>query len=330
MARPAWTGSISFGMVSIPIRLVPAVRRKSVSFNQIDRETMARIRYRKVSEATGEEVPSDQIVKGYDVGGDHYVLITDEDLEPLAPAKSKQIALESFVPCDDIDPMMFDSSYYVVPDKTAKPYALLAAAMAGSGRAGIGRFVMRQKEYLAAIRSDGEHLLLSTLVFPDEMVDVGSIDEFDELDHVDVAEKELKMARSLVDALSDDFQPDQYVDEYRVAVEKLIESKAAGEVFAPAAEAPVTSTVIDLAAALEASLRDAEAAKGRHPAGHTGSSAADDEKPKRSSSGSGAKAARASSSRSAARPATAKKAAAREKEAAEAPARTRPRVRKSA
>ena len=150
-------------MVAIPIRLVPAVRKKSISFNQLDDRTMSRIRYRKVSEETGEEVPSEHIVKGYDLGGGSYVLVTDEDLAPLQPTKSKEIDLETFVPESEVNPMMFDASYLVLPDKNVKPYALLADAMAGSGRVGIGRFVMRQKEYLAAIRSDGTHLTLQHL-----------------------------------------------------------------------------------------------------------------------------------------------------------------------
>ena len=265
MARPVWTGSISFGMVSIPIRLMPAVKRKSISFNQIDDQTMSRVRYRKVSEATGEEVPAEHIVKGFDMGAENYVLITDEDLAPLAPAKSKEIGLETFVPTDEVNPLMFDASYLVVPDKTPKPYALLATAMAGTGRVGIGRFVMRQKEYLAAIRSDGTYLTLSTLVFPDELVDVSSVDGLETLDDVDISDKELLMAKSLVEALSEDFQPENYRDEYRLAVEAIIEQKAAGKtpVFeeAPAARA----TVIDLAAALEASLRDAKEARANHP-----------------------------------------------------------------
>lgn len=265
MARPVWSGSISFGMVSIPIRLMPAVKRKGISFNQLDDQTMSRIRYRKVSEATGEEVPTEHIVKGFDMGAENYVLITDDDLAPLAPAKSKEIGLETFVPSDDVNPLMFDASYLVVPDKTPKPYALLATAMAGTGRVGIGRFVMRQKEYLAAIRSDGTYLTLSTLVFPDELVDVSTVEGLDVLDDVDISDKELLMAKSLVEALSEDFQPDNYRDEYRLAVEAIIEQKAAGKtpVFeeAPAARA----TVIDLAAALEASLRDAKEARSNHP-----------------------------------------------------------------
>jgi len=265
MVRPIWTGSISFGMVAIPIRLVPAVRRKSISFNQLDDRTMARIRYRKVSEETGEEVPSEHIVKGYDLGGSNYVIVTDDDLAPLMPKKSKEIDLETFVPVSDVSPMMFDSSYLILPDKNAKPYALLAEAMADTGRVGIGRFVMRQKEYLAAIRSDGTHLTLSTLVFPDELVVPDSIEEFEQLDGVDGSDKELKMAKGLVDALSDNFDPAQYTDEYRTAVEKIIEDKAAGRelVFEEAPEP--RGTVIDLAAALEASLKEARDAKSRHP-----------------------------------------------------------------
>ncbi len=265
MARPVWTGSISFGMVSIPIRLMPAVKKKSISFNQIDDQTMSRVRYRKVSEATGEEVATEHIVKGYDMGAENYILITDDDLAPLAPAKSKEIGLETFVPADDLNPLMFDASYLIVPDKTPKPYALLATAMAGSGRVGIGRFVMRQKEYLAAIRSDGTYLTLSTLVFPDELVDIGTVDGFEALDDVEISDKELLMAKSLVEALSEDFQPSEYRDEYRLAVEKIIEQKAAGQtpVFedAPAAKAKV----IDLASALEASLREAKEARASHP-----------------------------------------------------------------
>jgi DNA end-binding protein Ku len=265
MARPIWTGSISFGMVAIPIRLVPAVRKKSISFNQLDDRNMARIRYRKVNEETEEEVPSEHIVKGYDLGGSNYVLLTDDDLAPLSPKKSKEIDLETFVPVADVDPMMFDSSYLILPDKNAKPYALLAEAMADSGRVGIGRFVMRQKEYLAAIRSDGSRLTLSTLVFPDELVAPDSLEEFEQLEGIEVSDKELKMAKGLVDALSDDFDPAQYTDEYRAAVEKIIEDKAAGrELVFEEAPAP-KGTVIDLAAALEASLKEARDAKGRHP-----------------------------------------------------------------
>lgn len=264
-ARPVWTGSITFGMVAIPVRLVPAVRRKAVSFHQLDSDTMSRIKYRKVSEATGEEVPAERIVKGAETSRGHYVVVSDEDLMPLAPAKATALELEMFVPADEIDPVMFDASYHVLPDKAAKPYALLAAAMAGTGRMGIGRLVMRQKEYLAAVRSDGEHLALSTLVFPDEVVRPESLDDFDVIESVSVSERELTMAKSLVDTMSGEFDPAAYNDEYRIAVDALIERKAAGQPPLPVAESPKQAVVIDLAAALEASLEAAEAAKRRHP-----------------------------------------------------------------
>ncbi|MEO6125271.1 MAG: Ku protein [Ilumatobacteraceae bacterium] len=315
MARPVWTGAISFGMVSIPIRLMPAVKRKSISFNQLDDQTMSRIRYRKVSEATGEEVAQEHIVKAYDMGAENYILVTDDDLAPLAPAKSKEINLETFVPVEDVNPMMFDSSYLVVPDKTAKPYALLATALEGSGRVGIGRFVMRQKEYLAAIRSDGTYLTLSTLVFPDELVDQQSIDGFETLDDVHISDKELMMAKSLVEALSEDFDPAQYQDDYRLAVEKIIEHKAAGKVPVFEAEPEKKATVIDLAAALEASLRDAQAARSGHPASGSKSSANNKAPVKKAS----------------AKTATVKKASAKKAAAKTAPAKTAPaKVRKSA
>ena len=310
MARPIWTGSISFGMVSIPIRLMPAVKRKSISFNQLEEGTLSRIRYRKISEDSGEEVPSEKIIKGYDMGGGSYVIITDDDLAPLSPAKSKEINLETFVPEEDVNPLMFDSSYIIVPDKTAKPYALLANAMAGSGRVGVGRFVMRQKEYLAAVRSDGTHLTLSTLVFPDEMVDVESVEGMDSLDDVEISSKELLMAKSLVEALSEEFEPGQYQDEYRLGIEKIIEQKAAGKTPVFAEEPQEKAKVIDLASALEASLRSAKEARSSHPSATSIESA-----PTKRAAAKTAAPKKAAAKKSAAKPAAkaapAKKAAAR-------------------
>ena len=310
MARPIWTGSISFGMVSIPIRLMPAVKRKSISFNQLEEGTLSRIRYRKISEDSGEEVPSEKIIKGYDMGGGSYVIITDDDLAPLSPAKSKEINLETFVPEEDVNPLMFDSSYIIVPDKTAKPYALLANAMAGSGRVGVGRFVMRQKEYLAAVRSDGTHLTLSTLVFPDEMVDVESVEGMDSLDDVEISNKELLMAKSLVEALSEEFEPGQYQDEYRLGIEKIIEQKAAGKTPVFAEEPQEKAKVIDLASALEASLRSAKEARSSHPSATSIESA-----PTKRAAAKTAAPKKAAAKKSAAKPAAkaapAKKAAAR-------------------
>lgn len=265
MPRPVWTGSIAFGMVSIPVRLAPAVKRQSISFNQLDRDTMSRIRYKKVAEQTGEEVPSEQIVKAAPVGADRYVVITDDELASVQPQKSREIGLETFVPAESIDPTMFDSTYHVLPDGTAKPYALLARALHDADRVGIGRFVMRNKAYLAAIRSDGEHLRLATLVFPDELVGTDGLEEFSQLDGVEVADKELDMAVSLVEAMSEDFEPERYTDDHRVALQQLIDAKAAGDDVSVPAESEQPAAVIDLAEALEKSLAEASQAKKRHP-----------------------------------------------------------------
>jgi len=248
------------------------------------------------------------------MGAENYVLITDDDLAPLAPAKTKEIGLETFVPTEDLNPLLFDASYLIVPDKTAKPYALLASALDGSGRVGIGRFVMRQKEYLAAIRSDGTYLTLSTLVFPDELVDQGSIDGFETLEDVDISSKELLMAKSLVEALSEEFDPSQYVDEYRLSVERIIEQKAAGQTPVFEAEPAKRATVIDLGAALEASLREAKEARANHPSATR----------LRSANANGPSTSRRSSSpKKAAANATVAREAAAKKAVAKAPARSR-------
>lgn len=318
MARPVWSGSISFGMVSLPVKLVPAVKKKSVSFNQLDRDTMSRIRYRKVSEATGEEVPSERIVRAANVGGDTYVVVEDDELEALAPKKSKEIAIEAFVPADQIDPLRYDASYHLLPDTNAKPYALLASALGGTGRVGIGRFVMRQREHVAAIRSDGERLQLSTLVFDDEMVGADTLSEFEVLEAVELSDRELDMARTLVEAMSEDFEPGAVVDEYRAAVDALVQSKAEGGEPVAAATADERSNVIDLAEALEQSLRQAEAARERHP---SGGAAAKRTPAAKKASATKAPAKRSAGGKAAATKAPAKKSAGRKAAATKAPAK---------
>ena len=251
-------------MLNIPVKLVSAVKRQGISFNQIDDRTGSRIRYQKVAEATDELVDSAHIVKGYDLGGEHYVIITDDDLKPLAPAKSKEIGIDTFVPADQIPPAMYESSYLIQPGKIAKPYALLAQTLAGSGKVGIGRFVMRQREYLAAVRSDGHHLTLSTLAFPDEIVDPATVEDLDTVTGVELSDRELAMARTLVDAMADPFEPGNYQDEYRESVMALIQAKAEGRILT--AEPTLTERVIvDLAAALDASVEAAKASRARHP-----------------------------------------------------------------
>jgi DNA end-binding protein Ku len=261
-----WSGTISFGLVSIPVKLFHAVSRKGVSFNQLDDRTMSRIRLKKVSSETGEEVPEEHIVKGYQVAKDQYVVVDPDELEPFIPSATKAIDLEEFVDLADIDPVFYDTPYIVAPDKSTKPYVLLAKAMEESGKVAVGTFVMRSKEYLAALRAIDGRLMLSTMAFPDEIVDAGSIEELDEVADADVSKKELAMAEQLVASLSGPFEPERFHDSYREQVLELIEKKAAGEVFEAPAPAAAAPKVVDLMAALEASVKAAKEARGRHPA----------------------------------------------------------------
>lgn len=278
MARAIWSGSISFGLVNIPVKLYTAVSRKNVSFNQIDRRTGSRIKQRRVSAADGTEVPYEDIVKGYELPSGEYVTVTDEELAALDPEAVRTIDIEEFVDLADIDPIYYDAAYYLVPDATtAKPYKLLATAMEESQKVGIARFVMRTKQYVAAVRPKDGKLLLSTMVYDDEVVKPEEIGGFDVLDKVEVDEREVSMAEQLIASLSEKFDPSKYRDTYREAVLELIERKAAGEteiITAPAA--PAAEKVIDLMAALEASVAAAKEARARHPSSRATAAAADD------------------------------------------------------
>jgi len=276
MPRAIWSGSISFGLVNIPVKLFNAVSRKSVSFNQIDSRSGARIRYQKVSGADGSEVPNDAIVKGYELPSGEYVLINDDELAALDPEAVRTIDIEEFVDLSEIDPIFYDSAYYLAPDKaTVKPYALLAEAMERSHKVGIARFVMRTKQYLAAIRPKDGKLLLSTMVYADEINATDDISELDSVEKVDVSDRELAMAEQLIASLSTDFEPSKFEDTYRNRVIDLIERKAAGETEIVAAPEPVSADkVVDLMAALEASVAAAKETRKRHPTGRPA-----DEKP---------------------------------------------------
>ncbi|MFT3855839.1 MAG: Ku protein [Ilumatobacteraceae bacterium] len=267
MPRPVWSGTISFGLVAIPIKLFHAVSKKSVSFNQLDDRTMSRIRMKKVSAETGEDVPDEHIVKGYEVTKGRYVQVDPDELEPFIPSATKSIDLEEFVELDEIDPVYFDSPYIVAPDKTPKPYVLLARAMEEAGKVAIGRFVMRNKQYVAALRAQDGRLLMSTMVFADEVVDPANIEELDVLDDIDVSAKEAAMAEALVESLSAPFEPQKYRDEYREQVLALIDKKAGGEEFELPTVEREAPKVVDLMAALEASVQAAKEARKRHPAG---------------------------------------------------------------
>ncbi len=278
MPRPLWNGSISFGLVTIPVKLFNAVSRKNVSFNQIDTRSNSRIKLKKVSAKDGSDVPDEAIVKGYELTSGNYVLLTQDELDAFEARASKAIEIDEFVDLDQIDPIFYDSAYYLAPDKaTVKPYALLMRAMEQSNKVGIAKFVMRSKQYVAAIRPKDGYLVLSTMVYEDEIVDPASIPEIEEAGEVEVSERELNMAQQLIESLAAAFDPEHFKDEYREQVLALIERKAAGE---EAIEAPVpaasTPKVVDLLKALEASVREAKAARARHPTGASETDEADE------------------------------------------------------
>ena len=266
MARPVWSGTISFGLVAIPVKLFHAVRRQSVSFNQLDERNMARIRYRKVNAETGEEVGDDHIVKGYEIAKGRYVVVDPDELEPFMPVATKSVDLEEFVDLAAIDPVYFDTAYHLAPDGPPKPYVLLARAMEASGKVAIGRFVMRNKQYTAAIRAEDGRLVMSTLAYADEVIDPADIDELQGLDAVEVNDKEVAMAEALVASLAADFEPEKYHDEYREEVMALIQMKVDGEEFEVPEIAAEKPKVVDIMAALEASVAAAKEARTRHPA----------------------------------------------------------------
>ena len=253
--------------MAIPVKLYHAVSKKSVAFNQLDDRTMSRIKLKKVAADSGDEVPDEHIIKGYEVSKGRYVVVDPDELEPFIPAATHSIDLEEFVDLSEIDPVYFDSAYIVAPDKTPKPYALLTTAMEESGKVAIGRFVMRNKQYVAAIRAVDGHLMLSTMAYADEVIDVSGIEELEALQGIEVSDREAKMAEALVDSLSAEFDPSKYRDEYRVQVLDLIDRKAAGEEFEAPVAAKAAPQVVDLMAALEASVRAAKNARKRHPTG---------------------------------------------------------------
>jgi DNA end-binding protein Ku len=247
-----WTGSISFGLVTVPVRLVSATRSQDVRFHQLEAETGARIRYRRVSEQTGEEVPNDQIVKGYELENGHYVVIEPDELAALKPKANRQIEIEDFVDLSEIDPVYFEQPYFLVPDKdAAKAYRLLTQVMEDENKVAVGRFVLRSKEALVAIRPVDGMLCLETMRYADEVlaVDREQIDS-----EAEPSERELDMARQLVNTLAGEFDPEKYRDEYREEVLALIEAKAAGEEIVAPATPEEPAKVLDLMAALEASL----------------------------------------------------------------------------
>ena len=255
MPRSIWTGAISFGLVTVPVKLYSAVQRKSVRFHQLNGKTGVRIQQKRVDPTTGDEVPYEEIVKGYEIAPDQYVLIEPGELEALDPKKTKTIEISDFVDLDAIDPIFYDHPYYLAPAAGgAKPYRLLHEAMTESRKVAIAKVVIRQKENLVAIRPmEGGVLGMSTMIFADEVVPPDRLDDLP--DDIETKEQEVAMAQMLIDSLAGDFEPDKYQDTYREDVLALIERKAEGKEIAvqPAAEEEA-APVPDLMAALKASL----------------------------------------------------------------------------
>jgi DNA end-binding protein Ku len=276
MPRAIWSGAISFGLVNIPVKLYSAVSRKTVRFHQIDAESGQRIRQQRVNPESGDEVPFEQIVKGYEISPDKYVMITPEELEALEPQKTRTIDIEEFVDLEQIDPIYYDHPYYLAPDKgAAKAYKLLLDAMEQADKVAIARVVIRSKENLVALRAHEGAITMETMLFPDEVIEPDSIEELASADgSTKTTKRELDMAKQLIESLSGDFDASQYRDEYRERVLDLIERKAAGETITIEAPEPERKEVPDLMAALEASI--------------AGAKSPPKEKKARSSNGSGA------------------------------------------
>jgi DNA end-binding protein Ku len=257
MARAIWTGSISFGLLNVPVKLYSAVSSRSISFRELRERDGSRIRHKKVAEADGEEVPYERIVKGYEVAPEQYVVLGKGELENLAPKKTKAIQIEDFVDLDEIDPIYFDRPYYLGPQPGAeRAYALLVEAMSTQRKVAIARFVMRNRESLAAIRATGEVLTLATMRFADEVVPPEQLEGLlGDTEEVEPNQREVEMAKALIDSLAADFDPTAYKDEYREELLALIERKARGEELVTVdADAPKPTKAPDLMAALEQSL----------------------------------------------------------------------------
>jgi DNA end-binding protein Ku len=256
--RSIWKGSISFGLVTIPVKLFSATEERDVQFNQVHAEDGGRIRYKRICEIDGKEVEYSDIAKGYQLSNGEVVVLTDEDFKDLPLATSRAIDVLEFVPLEQVDPIYFAKSYYLEPERTGtKPYVLLRDALEQSDKVAVVKVALRQREQLATLRVRDGVFVLETMLWPDEI----RVPEFGFLEEdVEVRPQELTMAGSLIDSLTADFDPSQFADEYREALEAVISAKIEGhEVVQPAGEKPQGGAVLDLMAALRASV---EAAKG--------------------------------------------------------------------
>jgi DNA end-binding protein Ku len=257
MPRPVWSGMITFGLVNIPVKLYNSVKKMTVRFHQLRKNDGCRITYKKVCTTDDKEVPNEQLVRGFEVSPDHFIVISAEELDSLSPKATRSIEIEDFVKLEQIDPVYYEQSFYLVPDKGAdKSYTLLLKAMQSTGRVGIARLVLRNKEYLAALRPSGRALSLSTMLFHEEVAAPGSFENLSE--GIEPDSKELAMANALIESLSMDFDLAQYHDNYHRQVMELIENKAEDDHFVTRPAVETKAKVIDIMAALEASLAAAK------------------------------------------------------------------------
>jgi DNA end-binding protein Ku len=276
MPRAIWTGAISFGLVNVPVKLYSAVQRKGVRFNQLDSQDRVRIQQKRVNPVTGEEVPYERIVKGYEIAPDQYVVIEPDELDALAPHRTRTIDILDFVEESEIDPIFYDQPYYLAPGAGgAKPYKLLLEAMRETGRVAIGTVVIRNRQAVVALRPQGEALQMATLVYADEVVPADRLDDLPD-ETVEIGERELAIAKQLVESLAARWEPEKYRDEYREQVLSLIERKAAGEEVAVQPAREEAAPVPDLMAALKASL---DAVRDREPAAEANGDGAAPAKP---------------------------------------------------
>jgi len=251
MPRTMWKGAISFGLVTIPVGLYPATEEKTLRFNQLHDEDHGRIKYKRVCAVDGEEVPFEHIVKGYEIEKDKYVVMEDEDFDAVPVESSRAIDIIQFVDIEDIDPLYFQKSYYLVPEETGvKAYALLRQAMSEDGRVAVAKISLREKEHLCTLRFKDDVFVLETMFWPDEIRPA----EFEALDKkVTVRPQEVQMAKSLIDNLTSAFKPEEFKDEYREALLGIVEKRAAGEQIEAIPE-PEPTKVVDLMQALKASV----------------------------------------------------------------------------
>jgi DNA end-binding protein Ku len=290
--RAIWKGAVSFGLVSVPVKLYSATESKDISFRQVHAQDGGRIKYQRVCSIDGEEVPYSDIAKGYETEDGEMVIIDDSDMEDLPVSSSREIAVEKFVPSEQIDPMLFEKSYYLEPEKTgAKPYALLRQALLDSDRMALVTVALRNRTSLAVLRVRDDVIVLQTMMWPDEIrqPDFGSVDTYD------AKPAEVKMANMLVETLAGDFEPDEFEDDYRTAIEAMVKAKIeGGEVKRTPQSTKTSGEVVDLLAALQKSVNAAKSARGE---------ADEDEKPAKKKS-----TAKKSSKKSAAKKKPAKKA----------------------